>query len=105
VSRLDRDDDDAYDAHIDAAIGLGLTPKQARAMPRGVMLEFKPPKPDCDARPMTRDEIIAHRESIGAMVRDCAEFYVNPGAFAPGHQPSDRCESGKRPHCTCDTCF
>jgi len=23
----------------------------------------------------------------------------------PRHQPSDRCESGKRPHCTCDTCY
>lgn len=23
----------------------------------------------------------------------------------PGHDASDRCESGKRPHCTCDTCF
>lgn len=25
--------------------------------------------------------------------------------FAPGHKPSSRCESGKRPHCTCDVCF
>ena len=23
----------------------------------------------------------------------------------PPHDPSPRCESGKRPHCTCDTCF
>jgi hypothetical protein len=23
----------------------------------------------------------------------------------PYHTPSPRCESGKRPHCTCDTCF
>jgi hypothetical protein len=23
----------------------------------------------------------------------------------PSHTPSERCESGKRPHCTCDTCF
>jgi len=26
-------------------------------------------------------------------------------AFAPGHTASRRCESGKRAHCTCDTCF
>lgn len=25
--------------------------------------------------------------------------------FAPRHKPSSRCESGKHPHCTCDTCF
>ncbi len=25
--------------------------------------------------------------------------------FAPRHKPSDRCESGKHPHCSCDTCF
>jgi hypothetical protein len=23
----------------------------------------------------------------------------------PPHTPSSRCESGKRPHCTCDVCF
>lgn len=23
----------------------------------------------------------------------------------PSHDPSPRCESGKKPHCTCDTCF
>jgi hypothetical protein len=23
----------------------------------------------------------------------------------PSHDASDRCESGKRPHCTCDTCW
>jgi hypothetical protein len=23
----------------------------------------------------------------------------------PNHRPSPRCESGKRPHCTCDTCY
>jgi hypothetical protein len=25
--------------------------------------------------------------------------------FAPSHRPSDHCQSGKRPHCTCDRCF
>ena len=29
----------------------------------------------------------------------CAE-----GSPVP-HEPSPRCESGKRPHCTCDVCF
>jgi len=25
--------------------------------------------------------------------------------FAPSHKPSNRCESGKRLHCSCDICF
>jgi hypothetical protein len=25
--------------------------------------------------------------------------------FGPSREPSERCESGKRPYCTCDTCF
>lgn len=25
--------------------------------------------------------------------------------FHPSHDPSSQCQSGKRPHCTCDTCF
>jgi hypothetical protein len=33
----------------------------------------------------------------------CAE--LAGGSFGPYHDPSPRCESGKRPHCTCDICF
>jgi hypothetical protein len=33
----------------------------------------------------------------------CAE--LARGSFGPSHEPSPRCESGKRPHCTCDICF
>jgi hypothetical protein len=25
--------------------------------------------------------------------------------FHPPHDASERCESGKHPHCSCDTCF
>lgn len=28
-----------------------------------------------------------------------------PGAMAPGHTAKTRCESGKRPHCTCGVCW
>jgi hypothetical protein len=45
---------------------------------------------------------------IRADCQACAEFYKaeNPlNVFAPRHRPSDRCESGMRAHCTCDTCF
>ena len=39
-------------------------------------------------------------------VEDCS--YCNehkPGDMMPPHDASARCESGKRTHCTCDTCF
>lgn len=28
-----------------------------------------------------------------------------PWPHGPRHKPSPRCQSGKHPHCTCDTCF
>lgn len=37
--------------------------------------------------------------------------YVEPGCVSctetmgPRHMASDACESGKRPHCSCDECF
>lgn len=31
--------------------------------------------------------------------------FVTPNVFGPTHKASSRCQSGKRPHCTCDTCF
>jgi hypothetical protein len=33
----------------------------------------------------------------------CAQHM--PGEMMPPHDASPRCESGKRNHCTCDTCF
>lgn len=35
---------------------------------------------------------------------DC-NFRRPARGFAPSHTPSAYCASGKRPHCTCDTCF
>lgn len=34
----------------------------------------------------------------------CAELATS-SQWGPPHDPSPRCESGKRPHCTCDMCF
>ncbi len=33
----------------------------------------------------------------------CDKFGDEP--MMPRHTASELCESGKRPHCTCDTCF
>ncbi|TXH51333.1 MAG: hypothetical protein E6Q97_18740 [Desulfurellales bacterium] len=33
------------------------------------------------------------------------ERYLTGTAYCPSHDPSPNCKSGKRPHCSCDTCF
>ena len=39
-------------------------------------------------------------------VKDCAYCAEHkPSDFFPAHDASNNCESGKRDHCTCDTCF
>lgn len=50
--------------------------------------------------------------SIDPSCPSCVSYFGAPGdplrngdAFAPRHEASDRCQSGKRAHCTCDTCF
>lgn len=59
----------------------------------------------------TRDECIRRLEQEGRLDPDCAgckEFYAAAEpteVFAPSHRPSHFCQSGQRPHCTCDTCF
>ena len=39
--------------------------------------------------------------------KGCKPYYDHPmvSPFAPSHKASNRCESGKRSHCTCDICF
>jgi hypothetical protein len=59
----------------------------------------------------TKEQRLARLESAGVIDRECAgcsEWYelpVNAFPFAPSHKASKFCESGKRPHCTCDACF
>lgn len=61
----------------------------------------------------TRDEAIARLEASGDLVKDCkgcadryeAKDQMPWEVFAPHHKASSRCQSGKRNHCTCDTCF
>jgi len=42
-----------------------------------------------------------HRVPFG----ECHHCDMNAQSFGPSHDASPRCESGKRNHCTCDTCF
>lgn len=36
---------------------------------------------------------------------ECAYCDREKGEFHPSHDASSTCESGKRPHCTCDSCW
>ncbi len=36
---------------------------------------------------------------------ECAGYRERKVQFFPNHYASERCQSGKRNHCTCDTCF
>lgn len=60
----------------------------------------------------TREEAIARWEREGWLDRDCPgcqDFYTFTGYpfdyHAPNHKASPGCESGKRPHCTCASCW
>lgn len=62
------------------------------------------------SRETIKRERLARMEEMGHLdprCSKCREFYDHPDGmpFAPDHKPSDACESGKRPHCTCDRCF
>jgi hypothetical protein len=73
-------------------------------LPNGLWIEKEWKKP-------TREEIIKWLEDRGSLVPGCLgcqERYeaVNPfSVLAPNHEASRFCESGKRNHCTCDSCF
>jgi len=40
-----------------------------------------------------------------AEIDECSLCHEYQGQMAPPHFASDRCESGKHPHCSCDVCF
>lgn len=40
----------------------------------------------------------------GGLCVTCSQYTPGDGLLPP-HDASDRCESGKRNHCTCDVCF
>lgn len=60
---------------------------------------------------IARSEVITRMMSRGDLDPDCPGCQSRYAAedptmvFAPHHKASDRCQSGKRNHCTCDTCF
>jgi hypothetical protein len=65
-----------------------------------------------EVRVETRSDVIARGEAEGWLVKDCPgchEFYETPlmpyDVHAPGHVPSQFCESGRKPHCTCESCW
>ena len=60
----------------------------------------------------TRESVLERWEQQGIIVPGCPgceHVYGYPGHpyeyVAPRHRSSVNCESGRRPHCTCDVCF
>lgn len=67
--------------------------------------------PKVPLTPEQKTRVVAWMEQEGFLDPECPgckEFYAAPdprNVFAPGHRVKSSCESGKRPHCTCDRCF
>lgn len=59
----------------------------------------------------TRKERIERLERMGMLDPDCKTcqeyFYTHHSLepFYPRHKPGSMCQSGKKPHCTCPTCW
>ena len=49
--------------------------------------------------------MILHDQDPAPDCLSCAKIKNGSDKHAPRHMPSTRCQSGNRPHCTCDTCF
>ena len=69
---------------------------------------------DGNDMPSTNEESIKRLEILGEIDPNCKTcksiFYPSYEkgiftVFAPRHKASKNCQSGKRPHCTCDCCF
>ena len=82
---------------ISTGIDEQLTAGQGKLSAEGFW-EF--PCPECEDRV---NERLRRRIVMEEGCPTCAE--LARGSFGPSHDPSPRCESGKRPHCTCDICF
>jgi hypothetical protein len=62
---------------------------------------------------MTNAERLEDFYTRGILARDCpsceedAAYVLQYGSLpmGPRHEARERCESGKRPHCSCDLCF
>jgi hypothetical protein len=61
-------------------------------------------------KPTVSEATITHIKYGDRILRDmscaiCKRAVEERGGFAPYHDASERCESGKRAHCSCSTCF
>ncbi|MDB4261341.1 hypothetical protein N9878_00600 [bacterium] len=66
--------------------------------------------PQCGYLQMTTEQKklfdeTAIRESEKANCEYCKKMKKEGITFYPSHKPSSACQSGGRPHCTCDACF
>lgn len=56
-------------------------------------------------QPLSDDEMRQHDGSYDPNCTGCTFERDRGNTFYPRHKASDRCESGKRNHCSCDACF
>lgn len=65
------------------------------------------PEPYCEKCEWAKQDAANRPRRRGELPEgECRYCDENRGiSFTPPHDPSPYCESGKRPHCTCDTCF
>lgn len=74
---------------------------------RYMVTSYDRPEPHCQKCDWAKRDAAnrSHRRSE-APKGECRYCDENKGVpFTPYHDPSPYCESGKHPHCTCDTCF
>lgn len=58
----------------------------------------------CGADPKAARKVLERRYILsGGVCVTCSQHLASE--MMPPHDASPRCESGKRNHCTCDTCF
>lgn len=55
----------------------------------------------------SEEAVLANRRFLRWRSRHCSTCHavLMENGHGPSHEPSSRCQSGKRAHCTCDTCF
>lgn len=58
-----------------------------------------------EANALLKPEAQSRRLAPQGECAECDGYRVRGETFHPSHTPSNSCQSGKRPHCTCDACF
>lgn len=64
---------------------------------------FSPSK--TDPKTLLRGDTARRHQLPPGQCSYCDAERRDRSTFHPAHDPSPNCQSGKRPHCSCDVCF